>query len=55
MRALERLLLLDGAPAPLWLVWLIIAVTPALCEEFFFRGLVLSGLRRLGLWPALIA
>jgi len=48
-------LLLDGAPAPLWLVWLIIAVTPAVCEEFFFRGLVLSGLRRLGLWPALIA
>ena len=54
VRALEQLLLLDGAPAPLWLVWLIIAVTPAVCEECFFRGLVLSGLRRLGPWPALI-
>ncbi len=54
VRALEKLLLLDGAPAPLWLVWLVIAVTPALCEEFFFRGLVLSGLRRLGVWPALV-
>jgi sodium transport system permease protein len=53
VRALEQLLLLDGAPAPLWLVWLVIACTPALCEELFFRGLVLSGLRRLGLWPAL--
>lgn len=54
VRALEQLLLLDGAPAPLWLVWLVIACTPALCEELFFRGLVLSGLRRLGLWPALV-
>ena len=54
VRALEKLLLLDGAPAPLWLVWLVIAVTPALCEELFFRGLVLSGLRRLGMWPALV-
>jgi sodium transport system permease protein len=54
VRALEQLLLLDGAPAPLWLVWLVIACTPALCEELFFRGLILSGLRRLGLWPALV-
>ena len=54
VRALEQLLLLDGAPAPLWLVWLVIGITPAICEELFFRGLVLSGLRRLGLWPALL-
>jgi sodium transport system permease protein len=54
VRALEQLLLLDGKSAPLWLVWLVIAVTPALCEELFFRGLVLSGLRRLGVWPALL-
>ncbi len=54
VRALEQLLLLDGAPAPLWVVWLVIAVTPALCEELFFRGLILSGLRRLGLWPAIV-
>jgi sodium transport system permease protein len=54
VRALQQLLLLDGAPAPLWLVWLVIGVTPALCEELFFRGLILSGLRRLGLWPALV-
>jgi sodium transport system permease protein len=54
VRALEQLLLLDGKPVPLWLVWLVIAVTPALCEELFFRGLILSGLRRLGLGPALV-
>jgi sodium transport system permease protein len=54
VRALEQMLLLDGAPAPLWLVWLVIGVTPALCEELFFRGFVLSGLRRLGLWPAIL-
>ena len=54
VRALEQLLLLDGAPAPLWLVWLVIGITPAISEELFFRGLVLSGLRRLGMWPALL-
>jgi sodium transport system permease protein len=35
-------------------VWLLIAVTPALCEEFFFRGLVLTGLRTLGTVPAIL-
>jgi len=54
VRALEQVLLLDGKPVPLWVVWLVIAVTPAICEECFFRGLILSGLRRLGVWPALI-
>lgn len=54
VKAMERLLLLDGSDAPLWIVWLVIAITPALCEEMFFRGLALSGLRKLGLWPALV-
>jgi sodium transport system permease protein len=54
VRALEQLLLVDGKPAPLWVVWLVIGVTPALCEEVFFRGLILSGLRRLGAWPAIV-
>lgn len=54
VRALERVLLLDGQPASWWVVWLVIAVTPALCEELFFRGLVLSGLRRAGVWPAVL-
>jgi sodium transport system permease protein len=54
VKAFERLLLLDGHDAPLWVVWLVVAVTPGVCEELFFRGLVLSGLRRLGAWPALL-
>ncbi len=54
VRALERILLLDHRAVPLWAVWLVMGVTPAICEELFFRGLVLSGLRRLGLVPALL-
>ena len=33
--------------APLWSVLLVVALTPAVCEELAFRGFVLSGLRRL--------
>lgn len=41
--------------APLWQVLLLIAVTPALCEELAFRGFILSGLRRLGhKWTAIV-
>ncbi len=31
---------------PLWLVLFVFAVTPAVCEEFLFRGFVLSSLHR---------
>jgi sodium transport system permease protein len=54
VRALEKILLLDDKTMPLWVVWLVIAVTPAVCEELLFRGLLLSALRRLGMWPALL-
>jgi len=30
------------------------AITPAICEELLFRGLILSGLRRYGSWPAIV-
>jgi sodium transport system permease protein len=53
-KALERILLLDGRPASIWLVWLVAGVTPAVCEELFFRGLMLSGLRRMGMVPAVL-
>jgi sodium transport system permease protein len=45
-RELGRMILLDGAPLPL--VLLLAAVAPAICEELLFRGLLFSGLRRLG-------
>jgi sodium transport system permease protein len=53
-RAMQRLIQLGDDPLPLWVVWLVIAVTPAICEELLFRGLIFSGLRRLGAWPAVL-
>jgi multidrug efflux pump subunit AcrB len=39
--------------AMLFSVFLALSLTPALCEETFFRGLMLSGLRRWGAWAAI--
>ncbi|HVU87484.1 MAG TPA: ABC transporter permease subunit/CPBP intramembrane protease [Pirellulales bacterium] len=39
----------------LWKMLLVIAVTPAICEELAFRGFILSGLRHLGhKWRAIV-
>ncbi len=53
MEGLREALLLGKDPAPLWVVLLALSITPALCEEVFFRGLILSGLRRLKPWMAI--
>ncbi|WP_437734985.1 ABC transporter permease subunit/CPBP intramembrane protease [Sorangium sp. So ce1335] len=45
-RELGDLVLLGGQPYPV--VLLLVAVTPAVCEELLFRGLVYAGLRRAG-------
>lgn len=55
VKALEKLLLLGGREAPLWQVWIFIALLPAVCEEMLFRGLILSGFRSMGKWPAIVA
>jgi sodium transport system permease protein len=47
-REMREALMLGDPPAPLWVLWLVVGLTPALCEETFFRGLILSGLRRWG-------
>ena len=39
-RALQKMILLGDKPQPLWILWLVVGLTPALCEEFFFRGMV---------------
>jgi sodium transport system permease protein len=40
---------------PLWMVLLLVALTPAICEELAFRGFILSGLRRMGhKWGAIV-
>lgn len=54
-KAMERLLLLDDKPAPLWQALVLVGLIPAICEEVLFRGLILSGFRRLGMWPAILA
>ncbi|MDP3234894.1 MAG: ABC transporter permease subunit/CPBP intramembrane protease [Myxococcales bacterium] len=54
VKGLEQMLTLGDPSLPLWVVLLGVAVTPAICEELFFRGVMLSGLRRLGLWPAVL-
>jgi sodium transport system permease protein len=54
VRALEKVVLLDGRQAPLWVLWLVVGLTPAVCEELFFRGFVLSGVRRFGAWRAVL-
>jgi sodium transport system permease protein len=54
IEALEKMMLLGDARTPLWTLLLVLAVTPAVCEELFFRGLVMSGLRRYGKWPAIL-
>ena len=53
VRALERLVRLTDEGAPLWLIWLVVAITPAVCEELLFRGFILNGLRSLGAVPAI--
>jgi len=54
-KALEKALLFENDNLPLVFVVLLVGATPAICEELFFRGLILSGFRRFGFWPALIA
>ena len=50
---MQEVMQLGDHPAALWKLWLVLALTPALCEETFFRGLMLSGLRRWGPWAAI--
>ncbi len=54
---LEALKELQGTinAAPLWQVVLLLALTPAICEELAFRGFILSGFRHLGRkWRAIL-
>jgi len=54
VKSLQQMVLLDGYPAALPLALVLFALVPALCEEMLFRGLILSGLARLGALPALV-
>ena len=54
VETLKKALFVGDKPLPLWMVLFLTAITPAVCEELLFRGFVLSGLRRLGQWPAIL-
>jgi sodium transport system permease protein len=53
-RAMQRLMQIGDAPMPVWMIWAVLGVVPAICEELFFRGFVYAGLRKLGTWPGLV-
>jgi sodium transport system permease protein len=53
VKALERILMVGDEPMPFWIIWLVIALAPAICEELLFRGFILSGFRTLGAAPAI--
>jgi sodium transport system permease protein len=52
--ALKKVLMLDDQSASLGLTMFLVAFSPAVCEEALFRGFILSGLRSLGQWPAIV-
>jgi sodium transport system permease protein len=53
-RALKEIEGILGA-SPWWLIVLVMAAMPAVCEELAFRGFILSGLRRVGSpWRAVV-
>ena len=53
-RAMQKVILMEDQPVSTAVLLLLVAVSPALCEEAFFRGIVMSGFRRFGKWPAII-
>ncbi|HET9949602.1 MAG TPA: ABC transporter permease subunit/CPBP intramembrane protease [Longimicrobiales bacterium] len=53
LEGLERLVTADSLPRLLWLI-VLLALTPALCEEIVFRGVLLGGTRSLGVARAVL-
>ncbi len=53
-QAMEKILMVDRADVPLYVVLFVAAITPALCEEVFFRGLIQGGFQKLGMWAAVL-
>jgi sodium transport system permease protein len=54
-KMMEEALGLTGTPHSTWVLLAVFAISPGICEEFLFRGLILSGFRRtMGRWPAIL-
>ncbi len=51
---MKRILDIGSKDIPLWLLLFAFAFTPAICEEFMFRGIILSGFRQgMSKWTAI--
>ena len=56
MELVEKLFAVSDLPGGVWTLLFIVAVSPAICEEVLFRGLLLSGFKqRLPQWAAILA
>ncbi len=56
MELAEKLFAVSELPGGVWTLLFIVAVSPAICEEVLFRGMLLSGFRqRLPQWAAILA
>lgn len=53
LEGLEELVTADSPSRLVWLL-LLLAVTPAVCEEIVFRGVLLGGTRRLATWRVVL-
>ncbi len=53
---IEQMLYGGDEPVSIWLLFLVIAVSPAICEEVLFRGALLSSMRdRIPAWAVILA
>lgn len=48
--SMKKILMLGETVPPLWQMLLLAAVTPAICEEMLFRGIITTGLRQVPSW-----
>jgi sodium transport system permease protein len=54
-RLAEQLKVMSAGLDNMWVIVLVLAVLPGICEELAFRGFILSGFRRLGhKWTAIV-
>jgi sodium transport system permease protein len=53
-KALQKVMLLDRVDIPLWWIYFIVAISPAICEELFFRGLIQGSFRKLGIGTSIV-
>jgi sodium transport system permease protein len=52
VKVMEKVLMIHDDATPVWLLLLLVAITPAVCEEALFRGLIMTGFRRAGMGMA---